>query len=372
MRVMLCVTHLLGTGHLARTLTLARAFVAAGHDTHVVSGGRPAPHLDTRGVSMHQLAPVASSGTDFTRLVDAAGAPVGDALLDARAGTLCALLDRLRPDALITELFPFGRRMLRTEFLALAEQARAQRIPCFSSVRDILAPPSSDRKAQFALETVLRFYSAVLVHGDPDIAPLESSWPVTPELRARLVYTGYIAPPPAPPDPSAEGYILVSAGGGPVGTGLFRAALDTARLCPGTRWRFFVGDPALRTDLAHTAPAGAEVTGLSPGFRSQLACARASVSQLGYNTALDLLQTGVPAVVVPFDDGGEVEQSLRARAFSELAGLRVLTSPELSAAALRDALSAVCTGPRRSPGPGALTGAQASVDAVIACLERGR
>jgi len=41
--------------------------------------------------------------------------------------------------------------------------------------------------------------------------------------------------------------------------------------------------------------------------------AAASVSLCGYNTALDILQAGTPAVFVPFDDGSEVEQGLRAR-----------------------------------------------------------
>ena len=44
--------------------------------------------------------------------------------------------------------------------------------------------------------------------------------------------------------------------------------------------------------------------------------AAASVSLCGYNTALDVLQSGVPAVLVPFDNGGEVEQSLRAEALA--------------------------------------------------------
>ena len=49
MKVMIVVTHLLGTGHLSRALTLGRAFVQDGHDTFVISGGMPAPQLDQHG-----------------------------------------------------------------------------------------------------------------------------------------------------------------------------------------------------------------------------------------------------------------------------------------------------------------------------------
>ena len=69
MKVLIAVTHLLGTGHLARALTLAKAFVREGHDVVVLSGGRPAPHLDAEGVAVVQLPPLASDGVDFTKLL---------------------------------------------------------------------------------------------------------------------------------------------------------------------------------------------------------------------------------------------------------------------------------------------------------------
>ena len=50
MRVLICVTHLLGTGHLARALTLARAFAEDGHQVAVASGGLPVSHFDTAGI----------------------------------------------------------------------------------------------------------------------------------------------------------------------------------------------------------------------------------------------------------------------------------------------------------------------------------
>ena len=60
MKVSIVVTHLLGTGHLARALTLGRAYGAAGHDVQVVSGGMPAPQLNSDGVDVVQLPPLRS------------------------------------------------------------------------------------------------------------------------------------------------------------------------------------------------------------------------------------------------------------------------------------------------------------------------
>ena len=43
----------------------------------------------------------------------------------------------------------------------------------------------------------------------------------------------------------------------------------------------------------------------------EIARSALSLSQGGYNTTMDLLRAGTPAVVVPFADGGENEQTVR-------------------------------------------------------------
>ena len=61
MKVMIVVTHLLGTGHLTRALTLARAFAAAGDQVVLLSGGVPVGHLDFDGIALVQLPPLKSA-----------------------------------------------------------------------------------------------------------------------------------------------------------------------------------------------------------------------------------------------------------------------------------------------------------------------
>ena len=57
-----------------------------------------------------------------------------------------------------------------------------------------------------------------------------------------------------------------------------------------------------------------------PDFPALLAGCAVSISQAGYNTVLDLVAAGRPAIVVPFDAGNETEQTVRAEAM-ERAGL---------------------------------------------------
>ena len=365
MKVMIVVTHLLGTGHLARALTLASAFRAKGDQVTVLSGGRPVPHFNTQGIRLIQLPPVHSNGTDFTTLLGEDGAPADPAYMAARRDVLLGALEEVAPDILITELFPFGRRILRDEFAALLEAARDMDTAplVLSSIRDILAPPSKPAKAVFADEQVATFYDGVLVHSDPDLVTLAHSWPVSDTLAPSLHYTGFVAPAPPIAGTNDHGSILVSAGGGDVGERIFEAARDAAYLMPQVRWLFLMGGTdARRERFMRMAPPHVDIEAPRPDFRTLLAGAAASVSMCGYNTAMDVLQTGVPAVLIPFDDGGEVEQGLRADALAHLDGITVLLQAGLSGPALAMALEDVRNACPRPPHQTNMNGAARSAE----------
>lgn len=377
MKVLIAVTHLLGAGHLSRALTLGRAFATAGHQVVVLSGGRPARHLPSDGVTLEQLPPLASDGTNFTTLLDDTNAPATEALFAARITRSVEVLDDLHPDVLITELFPFGRRVLSEEFMALLNAAQSLPTPplILSSIRDILAPPSKPAKVTRADEIIAAQYDGVLVHSDAKVVDLAASWPVGAMLESHLQYTGFVAPKPHHTDPYGEGLgeVLVSAGGGSVGTAMFTVAVEAARLS-GQRWRILVGGQDASQRISQLSQDGLPDTltlePVRPDFRALLNRAAASVSMCGYNTAMDLLQSGTPAVLVPFDDGGEVEQTLRARALAHLPGVSVLPAAELTAADLARAVDQACQQPRRAPSGIGFDGATRTVEIVTGMLDR--
>jgi predicted glycosyltransferase len=141
--------------------------------------------------------------------------------------------------------------------------------------------------------------------------------------------------------------ILVSTGGGAVGDSVFEAAIGAAKALT-LPWTMVVGGSDERIQsYAQAAPENMHVTGLIPTFRTMLAEAEASVSLVGYNTAMDLLQRGTPGVLVPFDAGNEVEQSIRGEALRALPGFEVLPEGQLTAETLTEALRSVLkSGPR--------------------------
>ncbi|MEP2030697.1 MAG: glycosyltransferase [Paracoccaceae bacterium] len=369
MNVVIAVTHLLGAGHLSRALTLARAFAQQGHRVTVISGGTPVDQFDRGDVRFVQLPPLRSDGVNFTHLLTAEGVSVDDNYLRRRQTDQHDALLKAQPDVLITELFPFGRRVLRSEFLALLESSEslAHKPLVLSSIRDILAPPSKAERAKSADQIIAQYYDGVLVHSDAKSTPLDQSWPVSEALRRKLHYTGYVAPPPAGlhPEKAGDGEIIVSAGGGSVGDALFEIAVKAAHLSPSSTWRLLVGgsDSATRIARLRAEAVGSAtiVEPARPDFRQMLYHAAGSVSMCGYNTALDLLQSGVPAVLVPFDDGGEVEQTLRANSLTRLDGIAVIKTDALTPEALLDTL-ATARVKRRDPGAGlCFDGAKVSV-----------
>ncbi len=378
MKVMIVVTHLLGTGHLARALTLGRAFQAAGDQVQIVSGGCSAPQLDTCGIPLLQLPPLRSDGVNFTQLLTPDNTLADEGYHRTRQVALCAALRAMQPDLLITELYPFGRRSLRAEFRALLEAAQQlpKRPKILASIRDILAPPSKPEKAIKADAMIAEFYDAVLVHSDPQATPLALSWPVSDMLAAKLHYTGFVAPAAAGPHPEAEGRgeVLVSAGGGNVGDEIYHCALAAARLMPDQPWRLLVGgsDAAERIKALSSLDSPARIEAARRDFRQMLSHVAASVSMCGYNTALDLLQSGTPAVLVPFDAGKEVEQSLRAQSLSPLAGIEVEGAATLTPARLCAALSRAMHDTQRGIDGFEFDGAHRSVEIAATLLRRQR
>jgi predicted glycosyltransferase len=350
MRVLFWVQHLLGTGHLKRAATVARALVDRGLAVSLVSGGPPAPWLVPDGVELVQLPWVRARDLAFSALVDAHDRPIDDAFRAARRDRLLALLTALRPRVVMTEMFPFGRRAFRFELLPLlAAAAGARPRPwVIGSVRDILVPKPAPERYSWMRDLVLTHYDRVLVHTDPALIPFELTFPYAGDLGARLLNTGYVveAGPPA----CAGEEVLVSAGGGRVGSALVAAALAARPLSQQSDrpWRVIAGGALDGTSL------GARRAGLPPGivlqrqsadFQALLAKSLLSVSQAGYNTVVEVLRLGKPMVLVPFETATETEQRLRAERLNALGLAEVVWGGELTPSTLARAIDRVASSP---------------------------
>lgn len=333
-KILIHVQHLLGTGHTRRMAAIAKALAARNHDTTLASGGFPL-RLDLGAARLVQLPPCRAADSSFKILLDATGRAIDDSWRVRRASATAALYDEIAPDLLIVELYPLGRSALRFELEPLS--ARAKTIPKLVSIRDVPQRPAESKLA--ARIAALADFDAVLVHGEADFLPATEAIPELASLGDRLIHTGYVAiDGAAPRDPdSGRDEILVSVGGGAAGRALLDASLALAakRASAQERWRVLAGDGA----AAPKSPSPYVVVEANrPDFPALLGRARASISQAGYNTCVDLLRARVPAVLVPFAEGNEHEQTIRARAFAARNLAKIVPESDLSPATLAAAL----------------------------------
>jgi predicted glycosyltransferase len=379
-RVLLYVTHLLGSGHLQRTALIAHALARAGATVRLVTGGRPIPHLDLSGLDVVRLPAVSSADEGFRTLVDARGRPIDEAWRRTRATALRDAVKDFAADALVLETYPFGRRQLAFEIEPLLDHAHARthRPVILSSVRDILQA-REPRRARAMVENAAARFDAVLVHGDPALVRLEDSMPETTILGTKVVYTGYVtatATAMATAHAEGNGEVIVSTGGGAVGERLLRAAL-AARARTALRdapWRLIAGrdlSEARYAEIRAAAPLGVFVERAHAGFRDALARARLSVSQAGYNTSMDVLHARLPAVLVPYAGVGQTEQSLRAAKLAARRLAVVVDESTLDAVRLAAAIDEAAARGRPAPHGLDLGGAEESARRILA-LTRAR
>jgi predicted glycosyltransferase len=385
MKIAVYCQHVLGIGHLFRVLEIAKAL--APHDVLLISGGRELDMALPRHIRIHRLPALVSDPTFGAWLTDD-GRPAAE-VLEERRQHLLRLLHQERPDVFLVELYPFGRKAFREELepllaLLAARPAPACRVVC--SLRDILVEKDQPAKHEArAVATLNRWFDLLLIHADPSVVRLEATFSRVADIRVPIRYTGFVAPPPPEGErtfwrgrlgiPSGERLVVASAGGGKVGGDLLRATAAALARLPGrprVRLQIFTGpfaDPALGPALEQACPGHIRAAAFTPELRGWLTAADLSLSMAGYNTCMDLLVTGVPALAWPLAINRE--QPLRAELLARRGYLRRLETVDLEPTRLAGVMEATMNQPPRPQAPIDLQGAQASADLITAPLRTG-
>ncbi len=372
-RILFYVQHLLGVGHQARAAAIARAMRRHGLDVVYVSGGFSDTAFDLGGAEVIQLPPARTADATFSTLLDGDGRPVDDAWETRRRTALLDAFERTRPDALLIESFPFGRRRFRFELLPLLEKA-AGNLPVAASVRDILVAKDDPKRIRWIVDTVDAYFDAVIVHGDPNIVSLDATFPAAATIGDRIRYSGYVAPEIIHQQNSKRTGVAVSAGGGAVGGPILRASIDARPLSQlsNAPWRLITGPNLPKSDRNALKPRqGVTIDTYLEDFNRFLCTVAVSVSQAGYNTVMDLLTSRTKAVLVPFSQHGETEQTLRASLLAQRGFFQILPESNLTPATLAAAIDAAHDGPAPDPSDIDLDGA-ARTARIMGELATGR
>lgn len=350
--VLFYVQHLLGIGHLARASRISEALADDGYDVTMVTGGMPVDGFPPVRLRHIALPSIAASDAGFSGLVDASGAPIDEAFRDRRRKQLVNTFHRVKPDIVLIEAFPFGRRQMRFELLPLLEEMHAAnpRPRIYSSVRDILQARAKPGRDAESVALLRAWFDGVLVHGHPDFIRLEETFPLAHEIADRIIYTGLVAARDEDPAQAGDYDIIVSAGGGAVGAGLVHAAVEAAReLQQALRWCVIAGPNMPKADydrIAGSAASNVEVCRFRRDFRGILKSAELSVSQAGYNTVGDVLSAGCRSIVIPFTAGGETEQEVRTDRLVRRGLARAIHERDLTSEKLANEISQALATPK--------------------------
>ena len=338
-------------GHLVRSLALATALAKRFQVVFLNGGPLPRGMTVPDTIEMVSLPPLGMAADNSLISRDRRRTVARTQTL--RTLMIANLFQTLRPQVVFIELFPFGRKKFAFELIPLLDAVRLAPTPPLElcSLRDILVGQRRDQQAHDERASVLtnRYFDAVLVHADPQFSRLEDSFHPRTPLAVPVYYTGFVVPERAAlpaRDHARARQILVSAGGGMVGASLLGNAIGAhALLWPpyGMPMKLIAGPflpeetwQSLRTIVRQQR--GVTLRRVVPDLCAEMRASAVSVSQCGYNTALDIIRAEVPALVVPFSEGQEDEQIQRARRLEQLGVLRVFDPQMLTPALLAEAI----------------------------------
>lgn len=324
MRVVFYCQHVLGVGHFFRSLEIVKGL--ADHEVILVTGGAEVDFDPPANMTQVQL-PGLMMSPDFKEFIPLEeGVTDVDEVLARRLKRFERIMDKYRPDIFLVELFPFGRRKFRFELLPVLEGVKQSKWgPCKAvcSVRDILVEkPNPQKHVDRVLSMLNPNFDAVAVHADPSLVTLDETFPGVEKIEPELHYTGYVARRPEPGcgaalrdelDLNETPLIVLSAGGGNVGSELLEATLKASPLLATThphRLCAFSGPYASDQDFRKYQTLAANhdwitVKRFTKRFPAYLDAANLSVSLGGYNTTMNLLAANTYGLLYPFRQNRE-------------------------------------------------------------------
>jgi predicted glycosyltransferase len=232
-------------------------------------------------------------------------------------------------------------------------------------LRDILVEKTEgqDKFERRAVDTLNNYFSGLLIHADPDLVTLGETFGRTEDITTNIYYTGFITPKPSPGArvrirkelsiSETKKLIVASIGSGSVGGELIEAAIMGVKKLTETRndviLQVFTGpylDESKYLELCAISNDSIRVSRFTEQFPDWLAAADLSLSMAGYNTSMNVLRAGVPALLYPFDQNRE--QRMRISRISSSESVELLERADLGVKQLSRTIDMMLNKPRFS------------------------
>ncbi len=344
MKIIIYCQHVLGVGHFFRTLEIAKAMKS--FDVILVTGGGKVDVILPAHVRQVEL-PGLMMDENFSYLYSIDPAKTLEDVKYEREKLLLDLIKNENPDLFLIELYPFGRRAFRFELNPVLDYINDNQIKCkvVCSLRDILVEKDNKEKYEKRVLTALnRWFDTVLVHSDPQLIQLDSTFSQLDKIKIPIIYTGFVTPVPEPEkvknirkkivSEKNEYLITASVGGGNVGVPLLMAvvqAFNTLSLKKNARLNIFTGpylDDQDKKYLYSFSDSRIMVEEFADDFVSLLGASDLSISMAGYNTCMNIVAAKVTSLVWPF--GQNREQRQRAQKIAQFVPMTILEDCDLA------------------------------------------
>ena len=277
----------------------------------------------------------------------AATRPTLRQIVALRAHIIQGALEAFRPDVLVVDTEPRGAfRELEPALSWLRMQGRTRCILGLRDIRDHAVAVRREWREASNDAAICDYYRAVWVYGDPRVFDVVREYHLSGDVAAKLRYTGYLdqrarltfvhrgddAPRLLATLPSGR-MILCTVGGGQDGAALARAFIDTE--LPPDAFGLVLAGPQMPADMLDELRERAiranrvRVLRFLPEPAPLLARADRLITMGGYNSTLEAVSFGKPALIVPRVKPRQ-EQWIRADRFRALGLLDLLHPDDLS------------------------------------------
>lgn len=369
LRVLLYSHDSVGLGHLRRNLAIAGEITATFPRANVmIVTGSPC-------ATQFQL----PANTDLIKVPSITKNEAGEYVTSSFGGSLetalafrsTVILETYRsftPDLVIIDHQATG---LRGEAMAMLRQAKRDRALVFFGMRDVKDSPEVVKRSWNAVDVrwaLNQCYDQICVYGMREVFnPVDAYAPMLDDVR-RLDFTGFIVPEPGrhavTPPPRKRKKVVATFGGGSDAAQRVEQYLEALAVGSASWQSLIITGPMMAADVVNRLTAKArtvqplglvKIKRFHRNLPKLLRQADAVVSMAGYNSCAEILQRGVPAVLLPRSFPRK-EQLIRAMRLAQLGWVRTLPEDKPDPYHLYNAVEGALASPRRSSTPADLDG----------------
>ena len=313
LRVLLYSHDSWGLGHLRRSLAIATAITAefSQCDVLLVTGSPCATQFDIPLRCDILKLPAVSKDIEGQYVPRSLSGGI-TRTLELRSRLIHESYRSFDPQLIIIDHQLIG---MHGEALGMLRQAREENKAIIYGMRDVLDEPEVVARAWDSHEhhwALKHGYDRVCVYGTSTVFDPRVQYKALAAHRQKIEFTGYIATPPGKtnrrPVPSFRKKVLVTMGGGEDGQQRIATYIKALLAQPVSWDSHIVTGPLMDSKQVRHFKRELHKNGLaqqvrinrfSPRLQSLLQDSDAVVSMAGYNSCAEIMQSGVPAVLMP-------------------------------------------------------------------------